>query len=86
MSQIRPPGRPRTPEGDLNDPQRRKRERWRAYSAARYESQRPQREAARLAREALKPNRPAVSANRSGRRKAADKRPGLIPAGDTRPW
>jgi len=35
---IRPPGRPRSPDADLTDAERRKRERWRAYSAARYEA------------------------------------------------
>jgi len=93
MDEIRrPPGRPRTPEDELDERERRKRERWRAYAAARYEAQRPQREAQRLAREALKAEKPAARRRKASTakpcrdRKAASQRPQGIPAGDTRPW
>lgn len=86
-------GRPRSPEGHLDDRERRKRERWRAYSAARHEAQRPQREALARAkateREAQRlqrsQERPA-RAKTVNRRKATERVREGIPAGDKRPW
>lgn len=79
-------GRPRSPEGDLEERQRRNRERWRAYSASRYEASRPEREAERVARQALKPGRRAIRLKLTPRRTAGQGHTEGIPKGDTRPW
>lgn len=93
MAPINTGGRPRSPEDALTDLERRKRERWRAYSAARYAAQQPQRDAQRLAREVLKAERLAASrtkvspsSKRRADHKSARQRPAAIPSTDKRPW
>lgn len=86
MDPINPGGRPRSPEDALTDPERRMRERWRAYSAARYAAQQPQRDAQKAERLAASRTKVSPSSKRRADHKSARQRPAVVPATDKRPW
>ena len=86
MDPINTGGRPRSPEDALTDLERRKRERWRAYSAARYAAQQPQRDAQKAERLDASRTKVSPSSKRRADHKSARQRPAAVPATDKRPW